>query len=64
METKPINSPRRRALKQAKKTFKFWYKILLETEYMNDPENRKDFQSALSVIKTECKNTKHPKSLT
>lgn len=64
METKSNESPRKKALRHAKKTFKFWYKVLLETEYMNDAENRKEFQSALSTIKDEYKNIKHQKSLT
>jgi hypothetical protein len=46
------------ALKQAKKTFKFWYQVLLETELMNDPEHRKEYHTALKVLKTEIKKEK------
>jgi hypothetical protein len=46
------------ALKQAQKTFKFWYKVLLETELMDDQNHRKEYHTALEVLKTEIKKRK------
>lgn len=40
-----------RLVKKAKKTFKFWFKVLLETELMDDPEHRKEYLRALRVFK-------------
>ena len=41
--------------KHAKKTFKFWFKVLLGTELMDDPEHRKEYLSALSIFKKKPK---------
>lgn len=45
-------------LKKALKTVKFWYKVLLDTEYMNDLSNRIDFKSAINIIKQHKKKMK------
>lgn len=45
-------------LKKALKTVKFWYRVLLETEYMNDLSNRIDFKSAINIIKQHKKKMK------
>ena len=50
-----VKTPEMRALKRAKKVFRFWYRILLETEHMDDIDNRKDFQSALLVVENLAK---------
>ncbi|QRE48063.1 hypothetical protein [Flavobacterium psychrophilum] len=50
MKTKLIVCPKILALKKAEETFRFWYSVLLETEYMDDVDNRKDFQTALQTI--------------
>lgn len=47
-----------KALKKAKKIFNFWYKVLLETEYMNDPDNRKEYQTALRTLADTVKKKK------
>lgn len=44
--------PEQKALKKALKTLNFWYKVLLESEHMDDVENRKEFQRALLTIET------------
>jgi hypothetical protein len=44
-------SQQEKSLAKANETFQFWYSVLLETEYMNDLENRKEFQSALMTLK-------------
>jgi len=41
------NSP----LKKARKTLKFWYKVLLSSNLMNEQNDRIDFQEALDTIK-------------
>lgn len=48
----------KKELKKALKTIKFWYKILLETEYMNDLSNRIEFQSAINTITEQNKKMK------
>ncbi len=48
-------STAKRSKKQARKTFKFWFKVLLETEYMNDISSRQEFMSALAAIKPKKK---------
>ncbi|WP_395058220.1 hypothetical protein [Flavobacterium sp.] len=58
MTTQPASSTEVLALKKANKTFKFWYNVLLETEYMNDLENRKDFQTAIQTIADSYKKKK------
>jgi len=55
MKPTSVDSP---ALKKAHKTFKFWFKVLLEKEEMNDPEHRKEYHSALQVLKAEFKKEK------
>lgn len=46
-------------IKFALKKLKFWHKVLLQTEFMNDLEHRKEFASALETIKRICpKKTK------
>ena len=45
----------RRLVKKAKKTFKFWFKVLLETELMDDSEHRKEYLRALRVFKKKPK---------
>lgn len=47
-----------RDLKDARKTFKFWHKVLLCTELMDDPEHRKEFQSGLDKLKKTIKQIK------
>mgnify|MGYP003613397313 CR=1 FL=1 len=42
-------------LKQARKTLKFWVKVLLTTELMNDKSDRIEVIDALSVIKQHSK---------
>lgn len=41
---------KKKQLKKDLKTLNFWYKVLLETEYMDDIENRKEFNRALISI--------------
>ena len=41
--------------KKAKKTFKFWFKVLLGTELMDDHEHRKEYLTALQVFKKKPK---------
>ncbi|MQP63341.1 hypothetical protein GFJ99_11610 [Flavobacterium sp. LMO6] len=48
----------KKELKKALNTIKFWYKILLETEYMNDLDNRLEYQSAINIIKEHKKKMK------
>lgn len=48
---------KRKKLLQAKKTFKFWFKVLLGTELMDDPNHRKEFMEALDSIKKKPKKT-------
>jgi|GEM_PF-3078566 len=45
-------------LKKARKTLKFWYKVLLGSNLMDDPEHRKEYQSALDKIKSAIKKIK------
>lgn len=40
----------KKKVKKALKTLNFWYKVLLETEYMDDMQNRLEFQEALRSI--------------
>lgn len=44
-----------RIVKKAKKTFKFWFNVLLETNLMDDPEHRKEYLRALSIFKKKPK---------
>lgn len=44
-----------RALKKAKKVLRFWYRILLETEHMDDINHRKEFQSVLLTVENLAK---------
>jgi hypothetical protein len=46
-----VNSMPQACLKSAYKTFKFWYKVMLETELMDDHHHRKEFRAALQTIK-------------
>lgn len=46
------------ALKKAKKVLKFWFKVLLETPYMNDCDHRKEYRNALDSIALVCKKKK------
>jgi hypothetical protein len=41
---------KKKELKKSLKVLKFWYRVLLESDYMNDKENRLEFQSALITI--------------
>jgi len=43
-------------VKQAKKTFKFWFKVLLGTNLMDDPVHRQEFIDALDALKKKPKN--------
>lgn len=45
-------------LKFAYKTFKNWFKLLLETEQMDDSHDRRTYQSALLVLKRQSKQKK------
>ncbi len=45
-------------LKFAYKTFKNWFKLLLETNQMDDCHDRRTFQSALLVLKRQKKQKK------
>jgi hypothetical protein len=45
-------------LRSALKTFKFWFGVLLTTEYMNDQEHRKEFADAIADVKANCKKNK------
>lgn len=58
IESVKIKNLEHKQLKRALKTFNFWYKVLLETEYMNDLENRLDYQNALQTIVTHTKKKK------
>lgn len=53
MKTKQLND-----VKFAYKTFKNWFKLLLETEQMDDHQDRRNYQSALMVIKRQTKQKK------
>jgi hypothetical protein len=55
---KQKTSPEQRKVKQALKTIKFWYKVLLETDYMNDLDNRIEYQSAIKTIAEHKKKMK------
>lgn len=44
-------TPEARALKCALKSFKNFYFLMLETELMNDQNDRRKFQSALLTVK-------------
>jgi hypothetical protein len=44
-------------LLRAKKTFKFWFKVLLGTNLMDDPNHRKEYIEALASIKKKQKKT-------
>jgi len=45
-------------LKSAKRTFKYWFKVLLNSDLMDDVEHRKEYQEALDKIKSSIKNLK------
>jgi hypothetical protein len=51
-------SPEVVELIDARKKLKFWYKILLSTDYMDDVKNRMDFRKALKTIKKQIKKLK------
>ena len=42
-------------LKKAKKVFNYWFKVLLTTNLMDDPNHRKEFIEALETIKSNSK---------
>lgn len=46
------NSP----LKKARKTLKFWYKVLLSSNLMNEQNDRIEYRDALETIKQHEKN--------
>ena len=46
------------ALKRAKKCLKFWFKVLLETELMNEQQHRKDFLQTIATVDDNYKKTK------
>jgi hypothetical protein len=45
----------KRPLKKARKVLKFWYKVLLASELMNDKKDRIEFAEALKTIKQHSK---------
>jgi len=45
----------KKSLKKARKTFKFWFKVLLGTELMDDPKHRQEFLDALNILKIHKK---------
>jgi hypothetical protein len=47
-----IFTPQEKAeLRYAYKKLKFWYNVLLETEYLNDLEHRKELASSIGTLK-------------
>jgi hypothetical protein len=58
MKSTKTQSINKKELKNALKTIKFWYKVLLETEYMNDLNNRVEYQSAINTIAQHNKKMK------
>ena len=56
MKTK--QNAKRLRLRNALKTFKLWFKVLLSTEYMNDQEHRKEFADAIADVKAKKKKNK------
>lgn len=41
--------------KKARKIFKFWFKVLLPTNLMDDPSDRQEFLAALDALKKQPK---------
>lgn len=37
--------------KKALKTFKFWFKVLKDTQLMDDPEHQHEYKQAICVFK-------------
>lgn len=46
------------ALKRAKKCLKFWFKILLESDLMNEKEYRQEFMQTISTVNDNYKKIK------
>lgn len=42
-------------LKSAKKTFSYWFKVLLSTELMDNPQHRIEYLEALNALKIKKK---------
>lgn len=47
-----------RALRRAKKSLNFWYKVLLDTEMMNDLSHRQEFQQIITTVDDNYKKRK------
>lgn len=45
----------KKSLKKARKTFKFWFKVLLGSELMDDPKHRQEYMDALAIVKNHQK---------
>lgn len=45
-------------LKKARKTLKFWFKVLLGTNLMDDPNHRQEYQNALDIVQNSTKKIK------
>jgi len=43
------------SIKKARKVFKFWYKVLLASELMNEKNDRIEYAEALKVLKQHSK---------
>lgn len=48
-------SPDERPIKKARKVLKYWYKVLLASELMNDKNDRIEYAEALKVLKQHSK---------
>lgn len=47
--------PEQRPIRKARKVLKYWYKVLLASELMNDKNDRIEFAEALKVLKQHSK---------
>lgn len=45
----------KRPIKKARKVLKFWYKVLLASELMNEKNDRIEYAEALKVLKQHSK---------
>lgn len=43
------------SIKKARKVLKYWYKVLLASELMNDKNDRIEYAEALKVLKQHSK---------
>ena len=50
-----LSKPKRKELKKTAKVLNFWYRVLLESEHMDDLKCRLEFQSALLTIENLTK---------